>query len=333
MHLKISRVLRISACYLISAITAVAMTSGSYAAPLDKIRFAATPKSFVESAQLVALQQGIFKKNGLDVTIMQLRSDVALLRALLSGQVDVASIGSYAVINAVERGAAIRAFVTPVPEQPHMLVTKSSIKGWRDLAGKSFAISAPGAISELFPRIILTQMGVNPDDVTWVAIGGNGARQRALLAGKVDATLIHVERAIQVAENPKFHVIDSTGDHLKGVPLVWHTASTKWLKDNSDVARRYAASIIEAVRFAIDHKGPMLALGKELIGNNSKAVEAAYERYRTKVWGPNGGLNKEDFAHMVSLGLKTKQLSRPIKFDQVVDTGPVDAALANLGRR
>jgi NitT/TauT family transport system substrate-binding protein len=303
-------------------------------AQLTPIRFGMTPKSFVESAQIVGVEQGIFRKNGLDVKLVELKGDVIILRALLSGDLEVATVGSYVVINAVQKGADIRAFVTPVPEQPHSLVANKSVKDWKDLVGKNFAVSEPGAISQTFPKVILTQLGVDPDKVNWLAIGGNSARQKALVAGQVDATLLHKERAIQVAQSDaRFHVVGSTSDYLKGVPLVWHAARTDWLKKNHDVAVRYTKSIIESVRFAVHNRDAMLKLGEELIGKDPKAVAAAYDAYRTSgVWGVNGGLDRKGFDTTVKLGLQTGEMKSPIAFDKVVDTQFVDAALKDLGR-
>jgi NitT/TauT family transport system substrate-binding protein len=320
---------------LFAFVLALALSSGVSAQELKTIRFGMTPKSFVESAQIVAVQQGIFAKNGLKVELVELSGDVLILRALLAGDLDVATIGSYVVINAVQKGAPIRAFVTPVPEQPHMLVATKAIGKWSDLVGKNFAVSEPGAISHTFPRVILSRLGVNPDSVNWLALGGNSARQRALVTGIVDATLIHKERALQVARaDSRFHVIGNTGDYLKGVPLVWHAAKTDWLAANPDVARRYTKSIIEAVRFALENKNAILKLGEDLIGKDPASVEEAYEAYRSsKVWGVNGGLDKDGYDVTIKLGIETKELREPIAFDKVVDTRYVDAALRELGRK
>jgi NitT/TauT family transport system substrate-binding protein len=305
------------------------------AAELRTIRFGMTPKSFVESAQIIANQKGIFEKNGLKVELVELSGDVLILRALLSGDLDIATVGSYVVINAVQKGAPIRAFVTPVPEQPHMLVATKAVSTWTDLVGKNFAVSQPGAISHTFPRVILSKLGGDPDKVNWLAIGGNSARQKALVTGVVDATLLHKERALQVARSDsRFHIIGSTGDYLKGVPLVWHTAKTEWLAANGDVARRFTKSIIEAVRFAIQNKEAMLKLGEELIGKDPVSVEAAYDAYRdSRVWGINGGLDKKDFDFTVRLGIETGEMKEPIVFEKVVDTKFVDAVINELGRK
>ena len=63
------------------------------AADLKTVRFGMTPKSFVESAPIIANQQGIFEKNGLKVELLELAGDVAILRAVVGmippGQADI----------------------------------------------------------------------------------------------------------------------------------------------------------------------------------------------------------------------------------------------------
>lgn len=326
---------RTAALPLAGAVVAVGVMGWgeATAAELKTIKFGMTPKSFIENAQVVADQQGFFEKNGLKVELVELRGDVIILRALLSGDIQIATIGSFAIINAVEKGADIRAFLSTVPEQPHLLIARKEVKDWKDLPGKNFAISEPGAISQTFPRVIMTRLGVDPDKVNYLAIGGNPAREKALLTGTVDATLLHKERALHVARtNDKFHVVGSTADHLPGVPLVMHAARKDWIAANEDVVHRYTKAIIQAVRFSVENKPAMLKLGTELMGLDAASMEQAYEEYRkSKVWGVNGGLDKKGFDFTVKLGIETGELKTPVTYEKAVDPRFVEAAVKALG--
>ena len=302
----------------------------------DKIKLGMVPNTYVEAAQHIAKENGFFSKNGLDVEFITLKGDILCLRALIGKEVDFASIGSFALINAVQKGAEVKAIISTVPEQPHILVAKKEIGGWKDLPGHTFAISQPGAISQTFPRAIMKQLNIDPDKVTYLAIGGNGARQTALLAGKVDATLLHKERAVAVVtSSDKFHLIGSTSDYLKGVPLVYHTARTEWLAKNGDVAKRYVKALIEATRFMVENKDVMVKYGERVIKKASKELIAkSFEEYKKSgVWGLNGGLNKAGFDFTIKLGVETKELKAPIEFEKVVDTNYVDAVLKDLGQK
>lgn len=299
------------------------------------IRLGQVPDTFAESISLIAQQEGFFERNGLSVEIVRFTGDVIILRALVSGEIHIGSVGSYALINAIQKGAEVRAFVCPVPEQPHFLVAIKDIRDWKDLPGRNFGISQPGAISQTFPKVIMSRKGVDPNKVNYLAIGGIGARQKALLAGKVDATLLHMERALQVVKtSDKHHNIASIAEELPGVPLVYHTAQTKWLNNNPEVAHRYTKALIEAARFAVTQKPAMLKLGLKIMGAESQAaVEAAYESYRNSgVWGVNGGLSREGFDFTVKLGAEAGELKEAIAFGRVVDARFVDAVLKELGQ-
>lgn len=326
---------RMALAFAAAAIATTALAGGASAAELKTIRFGMTPKSFVESAQVIGAQKGFFERNGLKVDLVELTGDVIILRALVSGDLDIATIGSLVVINGIEKGAQIRAFVTPVPEQPHLLVALKEIKTWKELSGRTFAVSQLGAISHTFPRIILTGLGADPDKVNWLGIGGTGARQKALIAGKVEASLLHIERALQlVNSDPRFHAIGSTADYLKGVPLVWHAARTDWIAANKDTVQRFTKAILESVRYAYDNKPAMLKLGEELIGKDPVSVEQAYDTYRnTGVWGLNGGVDRAGFETTVNVGIQAGEIKQKVPYEKVIDPTFVEAALKELGRR
>jgi NitT/TauT family transport system substrate-binding protein len=312
----------------------LAVWPGAAMGDVDKLRLGMVPSTYVEAAQRIAKQEGFFEKNGIEAEFVKLKGDILNLRALIGGDVEIGSIGSFALINAIQKGANLRAFISTVPEQPHMLVATTDVKAWQDLPGKSFAISQPGAISQTFPRAIMTMLGVDPDKVDYLAIGGNSARQKAILAGKVDATLLHKERAVMVAtQSDKHHIIGGTADYLPGVPLVYHAARKDWLEQNADLVARYTKSLIQAARFMVRNKAIMLKLGEEVIGGDPKIIEAAYEEYRKSgVWAVDGGLNKEGFDFTIKLGVETGELKQPITFAEVVDSRFVESVLKELGR-
>lgn len=328
------RLLSMAAWVVVPVAAGCAGWPGPAKGDVDKLRLGMVPSTYVEAAQRIAKQEGLFAKNGIETEFVRLKGDILNLRALIGGEVEIASIGSFALINAIQKGANLRAFISTVPEQPHMLVATKDVKGWQDLPGKSFAISQPGAISQTFPRAIMTKLGVDPDRVTYLAIGGNSARQKAVLAGKVDATLLHKERAVMVAtQSDKHHIVGGTADHLPGVPLVYHAARKDWLDQNPDLVTRYTKSLIQAARFMVRNKAIMLKLGEEVIGGDPKIIEAAYEEYRKSgIWAVDGGLSKDGFDFTIKLGVDTGELKTPIAFDQVVDSRFVDAVLKEIGR-
>ena len=135
-----------------------------------------------------ALENGYFKRDGLDVQVTRYSGSTTAVRALLSGDADVVETGGDTALLAMESGASIDILMSPVARSTDMVVAKAPISSLADLKGKSFAVSAPGSPGDVLGRLLLQKNGVDPGQVQFVALGSPADRIRALLGGKVDST-------------------------------------------------------------------------------------------------------------------------------------------------
>ena len=69
----------------------------------------------------------------------------------------------------------------------YAIYSKPDIKSPADLKGKTFAISAPGALPDLVARAVLAQNNVPAADVKFTVMGSDADRFKAVTAGIVDA--------------------------------------------------------------------------------------------------------------------------------------------------
>src|SRR4029077_15664414 len=156
-------------CLLISLMTPAASQARG------KLRIASvnSPPSLHTLYMHVAQEEGIYKRNGLDVDdIISLTSVPLMTQALASGHVDVGDTDAEGVLNAVASGFGLAAVAAPSQHLSYVVVVQPDIKTVKDLAGQPFAISRPGAQSQylLFP--LLDRAGVARNAVTWIPIGG-----------------------------------------------------------------------------------------------------------------------------------------------------------------
>src|SRR3954469_20118289 len=139
--------------------------SASTGGGLTKLRVAALP--LTDSAALyLARDRGLFKKEGLDVTIQPVQQSIQALPALAKGQVDVIASANYVTfLQADEKGTLdVRILAEGVRVTPHMmdvLVPKdSAVKSVADLAGKKAAVNILNNIQSLTLNAILDAKGV-----------------------------------------------------------------------------------------------------------------------------------------------------------------------------
>ena len=140
---------------LIPGLLAAAMSSGFAADPV-KIRVASVsvPPSMHTLYMQVAYEEGIYRRNGLQVDdILQMNSGPLVTQALAAGRVDVADTDAEGVLNAAAAGFQLVAVSAPAQYLSYLIMVQPEIKTLKDLAGKPFAISRPGALSQylMFP--------------------------------------------------------------------------------------------------------------------------------------------------------------------------------------
>jgi len=151
----------------------------------------------------VALEAGLFLKNGLDVELQLISSSSAAVAALVSGKADFTQAGGSEAISVNVAGSDLVIVAITSPTYSYILEAAPDIKTPADLKGKKVGISTAGSSSDVAVRVALKKIGIDPDkDVSIVAIGGVPERTAALQSGAIQAT---------VANPPETLVLERAG--------------------------------------------------------------------------------------------------------------------------
>jgi NitT/TauT family transport system substrate-binding protein len=211
----------------------------------------------------VAKDAGIFERNGLDVQPVFFTGGTTAVMALISADTPIAQLAGPAVVNSVMAGSDATLIVGGVTSLNYYLQSRADIKTPEQLKGGSVAISRFGSASDFIARYALTKIGLTPGkDVTIVQIGSTTARVDAVIAGRVQATVVNPPASI-IAQKRGMNT-------LAGLPklgLVYqHTAAAttkKYIREHRDIVRRYVKSQIEAVhRIYTDKEASIRALAR-----------------------------------------------------------------------
>ncbi len=155
-------------------------------AQLTKLSAAYSAESSWSLATWVAYDGGFFKKYGLDVDLVLIRSAATITAALLAGEAPMIQLGGNGTIQAALQGADSVNVLTLVPLIPQSLVVTPDIKTAEDMKGKRFGVSRFGALSDLVIRRYFRKFGLDPaKDVTIVQIGGIPEQLAAMKAGAI----------------------------------------------------------------------------------------------------------------------------------------------------
>jgi NitT/TauT family transport system substrate-binding protein len=243
-----------------------------------------------------ALEQGLFKREGLDVQVTRYPGSTTAIRALLSGDADLVETGADTALLARETGAPIDILLSPVARGTDVVVAKASVASLADLKGKSYAVSAPGSPGDVLGRLLMQKNGVDPGQVQFVALGSPADRIRALLAGKVDATsatILVMEPVLDAIAKGEVRVLVSMSDQFSAIPLSYVVSTQAYIKGHRDALVRFVRAEVEGLRWAQAHPDEAARIGVKYIKETPLPVltEGMRQMARMKVYGVDGGLS------------------------------------------
>lgn len=149
-----------------------------------------------------ATHLGCWRDEGLDVEWVPARGGVRAMEMVLDGTVDAAYGGLGPVLRLRSEGQPLRIVASMARALAQNLVVRRDIEDPSQLAGLPWAVDGIGALSHHMARCITTALHL-PQEPDWQVLGPPPERIEALLDGRVSASLIRVEEALSLTDDPK----------------------------------------------------------------------------------------------------------------------------------
>jgi len=219
----------------------------------DKVRLVNSTKVVFETEHpYTGLEEGIFKKHNLDVSVIHGSGGAASLQAVITGSQDVVwGNGVLGVLSAYAKGAPVRILgsnIRGVPDLYWYVKPESPIKTFKDLdGGKVMAYSRPGSTTDLAAHFIADALNIKPK---FVSVGGPSGSRTQLMSGQVETGWSVYPLNKNLLREGKIRIIgtgkEATG--LNGVTIRVIAANVNWLNKNRDVAKRLMTAFDESLK-------------------------------------------------------------------------------------
>jgi NitT/TauT family transport system substrate-binding protein len=328
------RIPRIAAALLIAASAALALTDAADAQKI-KLGSSLSPPSLESISPYVAIEKGFFKKNGVEAEVVEFRGDATHVKALLSGDIDASiNMGATEAIVTAPK-APVRLWVVANPITPYYLIArKEAGTTLQALVGKNVAVSGIGAISYHIPRIVFERSGIDPEKFKYVAVGSPADRFKALVAGKVDLTVVTTTEVAKLDKFPDIIPLVNVPKVVPEIPYEFGMAKEDWIQKNADKVQRMTKAIIEANRWIAANKAGTVEVAKKILPDEStEALSKAYDLVDPRIWGVNGDLSEASYNYTADFMKKVGFLKEALPYNQFFDRRFVDRALKELGKK
>lgn len=249
----------------------VAASASSTPTTLTKLRIPYTAISVAMAPTWVAMDQGLFKKYGLDVTIDYIATSPVLTAAMLNGEVQIAEAAEDVVITSGLGGSDIEILASGGERLLFSLYTKSTINSLQDLKGKTIAVTRRGSSTDFAAHWLLTKNNLVPDkDVAFVNTGGVPEILTAMQTGQVDAGVLSPPTTTKARQAGFKELADISAQDLAfyQAPVI---ARKSWVDKNPDLVRSFMKAYVEAIAVMKKDK----ATTKAIIGKYTQTTDDA----------------------------------------------------------
>lgn len=156
----------------------------------ERVRMALSVRNVVFLPFYYARETKIYDKYGLNVELIQMRSDLQLA-GLVSGEIDYTpSVGPAGIAIAIANAMPVKALAVLYRAPLFSLVSPPGGAGVKDLEGKRVAVSRIGSESHRYGSLMLESGGADPKKITFIQTGGTSVSLAALQQGTVNAAVL-----------------------------------------------------------------------------------------------------------------------------------------------
>lgn len=239
----------------------------------------AQPNQFAFVPTDIGVDQGIFKKHGLDVEISSFGGDAKMMQALAADGIDIA-LGGGPAFAAIAKGNPMKAVaaLANAPNTILLMVAKDSpIKSIDDLKGKTVSVSTAGSLTFWLTMQLSRQQGWGNDGIKIAPLGAASAQVAALKTKQVDGVTTDSVTVYQTAESGAARVLVKFGDRVPDFHVHVIYASNKLIESNPEALKAFLAGWMETIRFMKEHRDQAIDIAAKRTGVSKTVATEGYD--------------------------------------------------------
>jgi ABC-type nitrate/sulfonate/bicarbonate transport system substrate-binding protein len=242
----------------------------------EKIRVGLSVRNVVFLPFYYAQERNVYQKYGLEVELIQMRSDLQTV-GLLSGEIDFTPAIGPAILG-IDNGMPLKAIAVVYRSPLFSLVSPPSVNNPKELEGKRVAVSRLGSDSHRYGVLMLEKSGVDPKKVTFIQTGSTTVSLTALQQESVTAAVLSPPFTGAMAE--KGFKVFMRSRALVEAPWLGLVTSRQKLQKQSDQVGRMLRAMREVVGAIRQDKHSVIAYIEKSFNVTRPVAEESYEDIR-----------------------------------------------------
>lgn len=333
-----SKVFKLISIMLILTLVITVGLTGCKTNDLEKVRLVEVTHSLFYTPQYVALTQGFFEEEGLDVEIRDGKGADKVMAALLSGEADIGFMGLEASVYVYNQGredyAINFAQLTQrdgsflVGREPDPNFTFDKLKGKEVLGGRK------GGMPFMTLEYVVKNHGLAPGedvnlrtDIQFDVLAG------AFVGGEGDYVALFEPVATSLEKEGKGYVVASIGKEGGYIPYTGYSTTRSILEEKPEMVQKFTNAIYKGMLWVQEHSSEEIAeaVKPQFPDTDDEVLIALIDRYREQdSWKPDLIITEEGLDHLMNIMEMAGELDERVEYEKIVTTEFAKKAMENI---
>lgn len=284
-------------------------------------------RSVFYAPQYVAINQGFFKENGIDIELSTGQGADAVMTAVLSNQCDIGFAGPEASIYVYNEGKEdyCQVFAQMTKKDGSFLVARNDTDNfsWQDLKGKTIIPGRKGGVPYMTFEYVLRKNGLNPstdlvldDSIKFDLMAG------AFSSGSADYVTLFEPTASATEEQGKGYIVASVGEASGEIPYTAYFAKKSYIANNEDTIQKFTNAIYKGQKWVKEHSSKEIAeaIKSFFPSTDVDQLATAVQSYMDiDAWNETPVLKKEAFDRLQEVMTQADELQQSAPYDKIVN--------------
>ncbi|WP_226670257.1 ABC transporter substrate-binding protein [Metabacillus litoralis] len=295
---------------------------------VEKIKLAEVTHSIFYAPLYVAMAEGFFEEEGLEVELTTTWGGDKTMTALLSDGADIALVGSETSIYVEAQGSSdpIINFAQLTQTDGTFLVSREKIDNfeWDQLKGSTFLGQRKGGMPQMAGEFVLKKHNIDPQsDLELIQNVDFANIPSAFASGTGDFVQLFEPTASIFEKEGTGHIVASFGSESGKIPYTTFMSKDSFLTENEETAKKFTAAIYKAQQWVEEKDISEIAksISPQFEDTDIELIETVVERYKEQgSFATDPILDEEEWNNLQNIMDEAGELPKRIDYNTLVNT-------------
>ena len=293
---------------------------------LKTVKVAEVTHSIFYAPQYVAIEEGYFEEEGLDIELTLTSGADNVMAAVLSKDADIGLSGAEATIYVYNKGEKdyIKTFAQLTQKDGSFLISRKDIKNFKveDLKGKYVIGGRQGGMPEMTLEYALKHNNIDPKKELTIDTSIQFASMAgAFIGGTGDFVALFEPQATKIVNEGYGYKVKQLGTLTDNVPYTAYNARTSYIENNKDIIEKFDRAIKKGLDFINNNSSDKIAkiIMNQFPDTSYNDIKNSVESYKQNdTWPKDTKFTEESFNHLQDIVIEAGFLDKKVNYNDLI---------------